>query len=362
MNLEIEIKTPTVITSGETIFNIELIKKDNSLFRIEKGILFNSILKDENMRELFLDKFKKILSQEHSKITDLYKDIKIKENFLIKPEIVEYPKEIIEYRQQILDYIGYISKINDEIYYLPYIPGSSIKGAIRNSIVSKFFEFTSQNISYKDDFYFSKLDKLDKNELVLYKEDLKKIISQLRDVFRFIQITDFSLDEKINNFKMGIGLVKRISRSNMEGKIPIYTYYLIPGTKFKGEINISIDLKNYIKNYERNLNKNIIIQEMILNNYKNGEVNKEGIINYILKSVNEYTNKVANNNNIKFLFENYNVKLSNGANDIYDAFIGRFKGKYLNLPKPNYNVNTYPILFTGNNMKYKMGHIQLKKR
>lgn len=360
MNIEIEIKTPTVITSGETIFNIELIKKDKSLFRIEKGNLFNSILRDDNMGKHFLDKFKRILSQEHSKITDLYNDLKIEDNFLIKPEIVEYPKEITEYRQQILDYVGYISKINDEIYYLPYIPGSSIKGAIRNSILSKLIEkieARSQNVFNKN--YFNNLDK---NELVLYKEESNKINTQLRDVFRFIQITDFSLDEKINNFKMGIGVVKRISRSNMEGKIPIYTYYLLPGTKFKGEINISIDLKNYIKNYERNLNKNNIIQEMILNNYKNGEVDKDGIINYILKSVNEYTNKVANNNNIKFLFENYNVKLSNGVNGIYDAFIGRFKGKYLNLPKPNYNVKTYPIIFTGNNMRYKMGHIQIKKR
>lgn len=351
MKIEIEIKTPTIITSGEIILNLELFKKGNSLYRIEKNALFSSVLKDEKKSTQFLEKFKDKLSQQRSDISDLYDGVEIKDEILIKPEIIEFPREFMKTRQQILDYVGYISKINDEVYYLPYIPGSSIKGAVRNSVV--------WNILRKIGNQNELVSKIEQEHLLLYKDN--SIIPQLRDVFRFIQFSDFHLRD-ITNFKMGIGLVKRISISNKEGKIPSYTYYLLPGTKFYGEINISINLKNYIKNNMNRLNKNFVIQELILNNYKNDKIDCDQVINYLLKNINDFTNSIANNDKLKFLFsDEYNVKLSNGVGGKFDAFIGRFKGIYLNIPRPKFNVKTYPVLFTANNEKYKMGHIQLRR-
>ncbi|MGC8657148.1 MAG: type III-A CRISPR-associated RAMP protein Csm5 [Thermoplasmata archaeon] len=348
MKAEIEIKTPTVITSGDYILNLDLLVKEEkkSLFRVKKEDLFYYIIKNKN--EGFITKYKQKLSTLNAKTLDIYSDIVVKDDFLIWPEINQCSEEFMETRQQVLDYLGYFYKKDDKNYYLPYIPGSTVKGTIRNAILSYVLK--------QSQLYYS--EHIEEENLALYTNEFNKRNFQLRDVFRFIQVSDFRIKD-INNLKLGIGLVKRITKSDRSGKIPVYTFYLPIGTKFEGEINVSIDLKKYIKNNLKKLNKTKIINDMVLINYNNGELHTENIIKFLFKVLNDFTNDVVKSSNYGFIFQDYNVSLSNGTNGIYDAFIGRFKGKYLNLPRLPNNIKTFPIIFVNNNKKYKMGHIQI---
>ncbi|MCI4434434.1 MAG: hypothetical protein JHC29_03065 [Thermoplasmata archaeon] len=131
MKFEIEIKTPTVITTGEQILNTDLYEKDGNVYRVRIEDLFVSI--DKIYRDEFRKKYIDAIKNKNSYIKDMYKDIKVDESLLIGPKIY-YKNEFITYRQIILDYISYIKEINGKYYYLPYIPGSTIKGAIKNSI------------------------------------------------------------------------------------------------------------------------------------------------------------------------------------------------------------------------------------
>ncbi|MGC9123889.1 MAG: type III-A CRISPR-associated RAMP protein Csm5 [Thermoplasmata archaeon] len=350
MRLEIEIKTPTVVTSGEYLINLILYRKGGSLFRLSIDKLFYDILNKENNRN-FIENFKNKLSGNVVGIKDLYSNISVKDEYLVWPEIKKFPEKFMENRQQVLDYIGYFYRKDDRDYYLPYLPGSTIKGAIRNALISKILRENPAG----------DVKKIEKDSFTLYfTNDNERVIFQLRDIFRFVQISDFRV-KNINELSMGIGLVKRVNFINNSEKIPSYTFYLLPGTLFEGDISISIDLKLYIKNRYNKLNRNSkLIKELVFNNYNNGELNADEMIKYLLKSLNDFSNNVARSQEYGLIFKD--ISLSNGQNGRYDAFIGRFKGKYLNLPRLPKNLKTYPIIFTGDGKKYKMGHVNFIMR
>lgn len=350
MRLEIEVKTPTIITSGENLINLIMYRDGNSLFRLRIDQLFYDLIKEGKDRN-FIEKFKDKLSRERADIRDLYSNIKIKDEYLIWPEIGVFPEKFLETRQQILDYMGYFYKKDDKNYYLPYLPGSTIKGAIRNALVSMILR----------DYPAVDISNVERENFTLYNiEKSERVIPQLRDIFRFVQVTDFQV-KNIDELKMGIGVVKRVNISNNTTKIPSYTFYLLPGTVFEGDINISNDLQIYINNKYDKLNRGSrLIKELVLNNYHNGKLDVNEFIKFLIKALNDFSNNVAKIKEYGKIFKD--ISLSNGKDNSYDAFIGRFKGKYLNLPRLPKNIKTYPVIFTGDGRQYKMGHVNLIMR
>jgi CRISPR type III-A-associated RAMP protein Csm5 len=343
MKFEIEIKTPTVITTGEQILNTDLYEKDGNVYRVRIEDLFVSI--DKIYRDEFRKKYIDAIKNKNSYIKDMYKDIKVDESLLIGPKIY-YKNEFITYREIILDYISYIKEINGKYYYLPYIPGSTIKGAIKNSIKKYILNYL------RTDNYYDVL-----REFQIFRESKNY---QLADIFRFIQFSDFMpIDEK--NLSIGLGLVKRVRNQQDGGKIPQYTFYLLPGTRFVGEINvISKDLIRMIKYSKKNnlLTNSKLINEFILNNMKNDNIDEKGVLKFLMERANEFTIYIFNK--YKNIFENCPITDSSKNFDgKANIFIGRFKGIYLNIPNFSGTFKTYPVLFTYDNKRFKMGHIQI---
>jgi len=343
MKFEIEIKSPTVITTGEQILNTDLYEKDGNVYRLRIEDLFVSI--DKIYRDELRKKYIEAIKNKNSYIKDMYKDIKVEEDLLIGPKIY-YKNEFITYRQIILNYISYIKEINGKYYYLPYIPGSTIKGAIKNSIKNYILNYL------RTDNYFDVL-----KEFQIFRESKNY---QLADIFRFLQFSDFMpIDEK--NLSIGLGLVKRVRSEQDYGKIPQYTFYLLPGTRFVGEINvISKDLIRLIKYSMKNnsLTNSKLIKEFILNNMKNDNIDEKGVLKFLMERANEFTINIFNR--YKNIFENCPITDSSKNFDgKANIFIGRFKGIYLNIPNFRGTFKTYPVLFTYDNKRFKMGHIQI---
>jgi hypothetical protein len=163
---------------------------------------------------------------------------------------------------------------------------------------------------------------------------------------------------------LGIGEVLRIKNNGTSSGIRNYTFYYPQNMKFSGEIKIQKDLEIYLRNLQKDsvnyskFKENAVMDEMIIKNFANDKLNSKAIITFLLNKLKEYTKDVVYSNQYSFLFQKYDVGISDN-NNIYDAYIGRFKGKYLNIAVLPNNVSTFPIINAKNKMQ-KMGHITLE--
>jgi CRISPR type III-A-associated RAMP protein Csm5 len=346
MMLEIEIKTPTVVTSGHKLYRADLFQKDGTYYRVRAEDLIYSIGNGnvETLNEI-IQKYKDELLKP-TNVQSLFKNLKIDDK-LILPKIDDFPKS--DKIREILDYTGYFKEIENRYYFLPYIPGSTIKGLLRTALIHHILKnFKNINAEYNLKFYNPKTQS-----------------KELRDIFRFIHVSDFHV--KVNdyqNMSLGIGEVLRIKNNGTSSGIRNYTFYYPQNMKFSGEIKIQKDLEIYLRNLQKDsvnyskFKENAVMDEMIIKNFANDKLNSKAIITFLLNKLKEYTKDVVYSNQYSFLFQKYDVGISDD-NNIYDAYIGRFKGKYLNIAVLPNNVSTFPIINAKNKMQ-KMGHITLE--
>jgi len=352
MELEIKIKTPTVVTSGDKLYRADIFQKDGTYYRVRAEDLIYSMVKDvgniEKLNEI-LQKYKEELFKP-TNTQSLFKNIKIDDK-LILPRIDDYPKS--DRIREILDYTGYFREINNRYYFLPYIPGSTIKGLLRTALIHHIWK------NFKNDGNIKNAE----NKINFYNPKTQS--KQLTDIFRFIHVSDFHVEvDDYSNISLSIGEVLRINRTGVSSGIRSYTFYYPQNMKFSGEIKIQKDLEIYLKNlkkesfYYSRFKENAVLDEMIIKNFVNDKLNSKAIIIFLLNKLKEYTKDVVKSDQYSFLFQKYDVKISDD-NNIYDAYIGRFKGKYLNIPVLPNNIRTFPIINAKNEMR-KMGHITLE--
>ncbi|MGC9123703.1 MAG: RAMP superfamily CRISPR-associated protein [Thermoplasmata archaeon] len=352
MKLEIKIKTPTVVTSGDNLYLADIFQKDGIYYRVRAEDLIYSMLEDSgNIEKLndILQKYKEYLFNP-TNAQSLFKDIKIDDK-LILPRIDDYPKS--DRIREILDYTGYFREINNRYYFLPYIPGSTIKGLLRTALIHYIWK------NFKND---GKIENAE-NKINFYHPKTKN--KQLTDIFRFIHVSDFHVEvDDYSKISLGIGKVIRIRQNKQYNGKRNYTFYYPQGMKFVGEIKIQKDLEIYLNKLKKNpfdyskFKENAIMEEMIIKNFENDRLNSKAIIIFLLNKLKEYTVDVVKSYQYSFLFKEYDVEISDDDN-IYDAYIGRFKGKYLNVPVLPQKIETFPIIIAKNKM-WKMGHITIE--
>lgn len=207
MKLIIETLTPVHIYNGKKLSPYtDYIYENGKIYYIDVNRLNEKILSNDMLFENYINEIKKIKSNTRDKFTlkKLFNKYKLKteEYSIAKFDVFGHPghNEIHE-----------IIKTNNK----PYIPGSSIKGAIRTCLLFDYL----QNINYD----YEKIKKLSfiekKGNQYIGQDVFRRQVNNIQsDIMKFIHVTD----------------TKAISISNMK----IYKEFLVDlyETKLKGDL------------------------------------------------------------------------------------------------------------------------------
>ncbi|QTA38789.1 type III-A CRISPR-associated RAMP protein Csm5 [Thermosipho ferrireducens] len=222
---ELEIITPLAICSGEVIQSFEVIKDGNSAYVLD---------------------FQKLMSQEENFL-----------NYLIEyPEILESSEEIkkvlrffnVDYSKYIKHSLkGYLPRnlrINEFVKTAgrPYIPGSSLKGAIRTFLI-KGTKYTEK--------YSVKLFKTSYGKSKFFDDTVDRELfgTPNESPFRMLKIFD---SETIDVKNLKVKMIEVVKLNENKKSIPLYYEVLDKGIKLRGEIVIDYRFmnSNFIKNSE----------------------------------------------------------------------------------------------------------------
>ena len=247
----IEVLTPVFIGTGEEYSAIEYILDDNnpnvlSIIDIKK---FSDRLYKEDP-----EKFKKFI-EISDKIIDLItflKDNYTSNDILYEIYLDEYVyRDLSKTTENILR--RPISKFIKDNNYIPFIPGSSIKGAIRTAIANYIYLHNKERIDSLFSQYYNKKIDTQKFESLIFQNNINLIdnvddikINVKKDFLKYLEVSDFY---PINN-SYTLKLVKPLNRgrtSMIKNTIPVVLEVIERGI-FKGTITI---YKNRItKTYE----------------------------------------------------------------------------------------------------------------
>ncbi|MFG1391037.1 type III-A CRISPR-associated RAMP protein Csm5 [Acidiplasma aeolicum] len=252
MKVKIKIISPLIINSTDYINISTVIKNESrhSINMLDMEKMFMNYSKRRNLTELFMQYFNSSnTDQIFNKLQDCYSGMPDIDNYKICPEI-EYDELDIKTSNISLP----IGNYRDN-KYIPYIPGSSIKGAVRNALRNNYIikhGIVTGLESRKD-------EKLDHSIFYMTADSYKQQITN--DIMRFLEFTDFY---PVNDYKLKIHKIVRTKSNSSAQKIPAYAVTLESG-EFEGNITINKSL-NYINNSKlnnvtdifRNLGVNII--------------------------------------------------------------------------------------------------------
>lgn len=215
----------------------------------EKAIELSKIMKD-----YYRNNNKEYLNNFYSRIRDI-------DDYKITPEI-EIPKDFDVKKSTILMPVMHELIENSKKKYVPYIPGSSLKGAFRNAIRNYLFKMYSIKIesdSNKPLYIKNGVKKNFLDDLLFYQnyeknDGVYKKMNASYDVFKFFEFTDFQ-PQPINDYKLKIVKLSRKKRNNEDTKIQ--SYAIVPySTTFYGRIGINKSLDYIIKHgNEKNIDE-----------------------------------------------------------------------------------------------------------
>lgn len=258
--------SPIFIGSGEVLNKSMYVYNDKEIMVIDERKLIKKLSSIKGLYESFLSE----CSSGNLNLTDfLHKNLPNYENIDI------YKYKIISYsniKDKKLNNINtFIKSSNGK----PYIPGSSIKGAIRTAIIAG--EIMNDKEKYNN--FFKDII----NNNVKYKEkDIVSNISKdfnIENIFKNIIISDTN-DVNINNLYIS----KRydiVTNKDIGHELPIYMELLKPHIKFNFLLTLNHkfsinDLSKYFNNfYENNLNDNTLYSSylsIISNTFKDKAV------------------------------------------------------------------------------------------
>ena len=279
------VKTPLAVTTGESYQLTDYALKDGLLFLIDSDAFASYLIKVGKFQE-----FINLISSADRNLKTLraFVDSVFESGFeeLVKSSRkVECDSEALRALRE-SEGKNEIRKIyRNPIDGEPYIPGSTVKGAVRNALESKILIDALKNIEVKElPYLFEELNALKKREkrkgeifnrlnmlcsklktalesrascdfkkdivkafdqlvdLALRKDFRKEIDAVLRrhfkkipptagDLMRFVKVSDFRMVKG----KVKVGLPKN---SKMEKGPKVFTEYVVPGSKFVGTITV----------------------------------------------------------------------------------------------------------------------------
>jgi|GEM_PF-1519594 len=207
-DVTLRILTPVIIQSGEPFGPFEIIPLKDSE---SKGYLTNPDLFFQHMDASLADTFTSLLingikRRDTKKLCDartLLYDRNILTQDVIRRPITFHPRALAKIQENPGLEVQNIATM--PLNGKPYLPGSSIKGAIRTAILEKLRGTrTPQFPQHEKEFEGVLLGALTKNGKFSIKDD----------PFRFLKVTDFFFEDKKTNVAIG----ELISK-----KVPVYT-------------------------------------------------------------------------------------------------------------------------------------------
>ena len=363
--------TDIYIGSGKDIEAHEYTVKDKYMYRIDMSEVF------DKMNDSKKENFYKILQENNffNIRSWIYNNYKEKWGYIYKEKVSsdfeKYYKEKLDDKSQensqlsISEFIGYNNK--------KYIPGSSIKGALRTAFIYSDFLENEKKYEIKSSYEIKngkrvynrkEIDKeakiMESEVLLAEKEDRygnkkgeKLGLEPKKDPFKTVKIFD---TEEIELEKFSVNVLQ-IKEGNLFCEVLNGTYNEIKKTKkvnFEKGINFNIILTEYslkdnsMMDYKKNLGIKKLLDSLDdkMENILNFEIEKEREKDsYNLRSFYEFLKKIFNS------FKNKNISL---------VRIGKYTGfndKTINLLTTNPSENSRTILDENN---YPMGWVLIK--
>lgn len=237
-NLVLTVKTPVHISSGDLLRKNEYLldRKNKKLHFIDYDKLFDLLIKRKKM-----ESYEEMILSGNYDIEGLLREI-----FRLK-ELERIPYEKISKYSIDLTSLNFNQKrdVHQFIRNMgqPYIPGSSIKGALRTALISSIIRdnHSSKLLNdIKNEFQrFGQEHKYNNNTYKI-NEELKKIDNfnpKLNQLFKGIKISD---SELLKDDDLTIVDKRDINtRGNLpKGAIPLFREALKPGTQIKAKLSI----------------------------------------------------------------------------------------------------------------------------
>ncbi|BBM54793.1 hypothetical protein JMUB3936_1077 [Leptotrichia wadei] len=363
--------TDIYIGSGKDIEAYEYTVKDKYMYRIDMSEVFDKMNDSEK------ENFYKILQENNffNIRSWIYNNYKEKWGYIYKEKVSsdfeKYYKEKLDDKSQensqlsISEFIGYNNK--------KYIPGSSIKGALRTAFIYSDFLENEKKYEIKSSYEIKngkrvynrkEIDKeakiMESEVLLAEKEDRygnkkgeKLGLEPKKDPFKTVKIFD---TEEIELEKFSVNVLQ-IKEGNLFCEVLNGTYNEIKKTKkvnFEKGINFNIILTEYslkdnsMMDYKKNLGIKKLLDSLDdkMENILNFEIEKEREKDsYNLRNFYEFLKKIFNS------FKNKNISL---------VRIGKYTGfndKTINLLTTNPSENSRTILDENN---YPMGWVLIK--
>ncbi len=309
MRVKVEIITPIFIGSGEQYYPQDYTVLEDSLCFIDKEKFFQKIQK-EGLYEEFL--------KNSEDIDKLLRFIDDNSDDSVYIECIDTEEEandkLFNTKSMPLE-----AFIKDKFYFKPYIPGSSLKGAIRTALldykVRKFWD------------YIENIDRLRDKEIetTIFCNENKNRQKRLQfDAKKDILKALFISDLKPLNYKLkAIKPKNRPYNKPKDNTIPIVLECLISG-EFEGEIRVDKNLLNK----DENLKDNRFFQNEPLS------------IELIKKAINNFFKKIYDVEKNRFranfpLYEEGLIKLgkhsgaaSKSLNDLRKVYIWQIKKSF----------------------------------
>lgn len=278
MEIKLKALTPVHIGTGNSYGEAEFITEDNKLKRVIFSKLYDALLEEQK---------KKLLSEIEEKDFNLEEFVR-KNNIRVSEDMVLYHALIKsspgrEVREQI--------KTNN----IPYIPGSSIKGAIRTVLLWKYLKADMRNFNY----FIKSL----KNEL-RGKINKKKFASMVvnnvfnlrkdkfdakYDILKFLHVSDFTSEEfnleiaNVSTYSLKYGKFEEKHFDNFVEVLPV-------GTTLKGTISLNPQIKTALENRREYplLEDKLEIFSLHEGDIKDLESAEEKMLNHLKRTLKEF--------------------------------------------------------------------------
>jgi CRISPR type III-A-associated RAMP protein Csm5 len=357
LKCRLTIKTPTSVTTGEDYYDTEYFVKDGKFYLLNQEKFIDRLGKSGKLEEFFKltanPSYKNIL-RIRKLLFDICKEEDADKIILVDDDFESTYKSNVFEKERALNKINRLGVkriFREPVTKEPYIPGSTIKGALRTAILNFLYE----NSKIKNNFKKFRVQNFKSNhEYKIYKKKLDGMLNKLlectsskeytrifktessKDLMRFVKVSDFnpiSYEERIgtsHNFKLD-------SKKGGRG-IPIQVEYLNSGI-FEGEISIYPEYAEEIfETCGFILNKENLIK--VLKKHYEGVYKREReLFNLRIQEIETYQKKLQSIVKLGF----HAGALSKTINDDKVRKVGNKRTGIRSVPKTTWVINSKPM-------------------
>lgn len=223
--VKVELITPLHIGDGNRLAKTDYVAGHHEVFILDLDKISNKIGKED------LDEFVKTVEKS-------FKNSRALENFLSKRKI--NPKDVSKYsiKNKATESLGEILTAVKTPNFLPYVPGSSLKGAIRTALQYKFLKENPNNLSRVLNHALKRGVKARQAGLEVERIIRGKENSPHYDLLRFFKIADSKPVSSSSLAVFTVKILEKIGRTYSMRGVPITVEAVKPETVFETTITL----------------------------------------------------------------------------------------------------------------------------